>query len=72
MREKKRLLLLGGSHYLLPVIEAAHERYMLMADRIRLRQELFNSVRRLDILQELLDETVTEITKKVEAATEAE
>lgn len=44
------------------LIEAAHERYMLMADRIRLRQELFNSVRRLDILQELLDDnTVTEI-----------
>ena len=44
------------------LIEAGHERYLRLSQRDRIRRELFNSIRRLDILQELLDDnTVTEI-----------
>ncbi|MCI8565797.1 MAG: CpaF family protein [Lachnospiraceae bacterium] len=42
--------------------ETAKERYLSLADRGPLRQRLFDAFRRLDILQELLeDETITEI-----------
>lgn len=44
------------------ILETGFEYYIRLSDRSRLRTELFNSVRRLDILQELLDEdSVTEI-----------
>ncbi|MCD7736216.1 MAG: CpaF family protein [Lachnospiraceae bacterium] len=44
------------------ILESSTEYYIRLADRIYLRQELFNSVRRLDILQELIDDnSVTEI-----------
>ena len=44
------------------IFEESRERYMSLHERIKLRQELFNGIRRLDILQELLeDEGVTEI-----------
>ncbi len=42
--------------------ETAKDRYLSLADRGPLRQRLFDAFRRLDILQELLeDETITEI-----------
>ena len=44
------------------ILEEAKEHYMPLMEKIALRQQLFNGIRRLDILQELLeDETVTEI-----------
>lgn len=44
------------------ILEYGNEYYIKLAERNSLRQELFNSVRKLDILQELIeDETVTEI-----------
>ena len=44
------------------LIDAGHEWYISLPERIRLRTELFNSIRRLDILQELLDDnSITEI-----------
>ena len=44
------------------IFEESRERYMSLHERIKLRQELFYGIRRLDILQELLeDEGVTEI-----------
>lgn len=44
------------------ILENSFEYYIRLSDRSQLRTELFNSVRRLDILQELLDDdTVTEI-----------
>ena len=42
--------------------EEAKGQYMPLSEKIMLRQQLFNGIRRLDILQELLeDESVTEI-----------
>lgn len=42
--------------------EAGREEYIPLAEKIRLSRELFNSFRRLDILQDLIeDETITEI-----------
>lgn len=42
--------------------EAAKDEYIPLSDKIRISRELFNSFRRLDILQDLLeDESVTEI-----------
>ena len=42
--------------------EEAKGQYMPLSEKITLRQQLFNGIRRLDILQELLeDESVTEI-----------
>ena len=44
------------------LLEDSMEHYMRLAERYALRKELFNSIRRLDILQELLeDDTITEI-----------
>ena len=44
------------------ILEEAKEHYMPLAEKIALRQQLFNGIRRLDILQQLLeDEMVTEI-----------
>lgn len=42
--------------------EAGAEYYIRLSDRNTLRRELFNSIRRLDVLQELIDDdSVTEI-----------
>ena len=42
--------------------EASREEFIPLSDKIRISRELFNSFRRLDILQDLLeDEEVTEI-----------
>jgi pilus assembly protein CpaF len=44
------------------IAQSDPRRRMRLPDRIRMRTELFNSVRRLDLLQELIDDdTVTEI-----------
>lgn len=44
------------------ILQAGFEFYIRLSDRNDLRKELFNSVRRLDILQELIDDdSVTEI-----------
>lgn len=44
------------------LLDDSMEHYMRLAERYALRKELFNSIRRLDILQELLeDDTITEI-----------
>lgn len=44
------------------LLDDSGEHYMRLAERHALRKELFNSIRRLDILQELLeDDTITEI-----------
>lgn len=44
------------------ILQTSFDFYIRLAERNELRQELFNSVRRLDILQELIDDnTVTEI-----------
>ncbi|MCD7957239.1 MAG: CpaF family protein [Lachnospiraceae bacterium] len=44
------------------ILESGMEYYIRLSDKTDLRQELFNSVRKLDILQELIDDdTVTEI-----------
>ena len=43
------------------ILEEAKEHYMPLAEKIALRQQLFNGIRRLDILQQLLeDEMVTD------------
>ncbi|MGN0243838.1 MAG: CpaF family protein [Lachnospiraceae bacterium] len=42
--------------------KAGQREYLSLRDKVRLRQEVFNSIRKLDILQEYLeDESVTEI-----------
>lgn len=44
------------------ILETSFEFYIRLSERNDLRRELFNSVRRLDILQELIDDpTITEI-----------
>ena len=44
------------------ILEEREKVYMSLPEKIKLRQDLFNSIRRLDILQELLeDESITEI-----------
>lgn len=44
------------------ILESGEQFYIRLSERNRLRKELFNSVRRLDILQELIDDnSVTEI-----------
>ena len=44
------------------LLDDSMEHYMRLAERYALRKEPFNSIRRLDILQELLeDDTITEI-----------
>lgn len=44
------------------ILEGGQYAYVRLAERTQIRRELFNSVRRLDILQELVDDdTVTEI-----------
>ncbi|MCD7818668.1 MAG: CpaF family protein [Lachnospiraceae bacterium] len=44
------------------ILESGVEYYIRLSDKASLRQELFNSVRKLDILQELIDDdSVTEI-----------
>ncbi len=44
------------------ILEGGQYAYVRLAERAQIRRELFNSVRRLDILQELVDDdTVTEI-----------
>ena len=44
------------------IAQSDPRRRMRLPDRIKMRTELFNSVRRLDLLQELIDDdTVTEI-----------
>ena len=41
---------------------AAGEKYLGIPERLRLRKDFFNSIRRLDVLQELIeDESITEI-----------
>ena len=42
--------------------EAASEKYLGIPERLRLRRDFFNAIRRLDVLQELIeDESITEI-----------
>ena len=44
------------------IFEETEKHYMSLPEKIKLRQDLFNSIRGLDILQELLeDESITEI-----------
>ena len=44
------------------MLECGRDSYIRLSEREQVRKELFNSVRRLDILQELVDDdTVTEI-----------
>ena len=44
------------------IMEKSREVYMSAVSKLKLRQELFNAIRRLDLLQELVDDkTVTEI-----------
>ena len=44
------------------ILEAAEGAYLPLKERLSLRKELFDSFRRLDILQELVDDpTITEI-----------
>lgn len=44
------------------IMERSRETYMSAVTKLTLRQELFNSIRRLDLLQELIDDkSVTEI-----------
>lgn len=44
------------------VLAKSREQYMSTATKLSLRQELFNTIRRLDVLQELLDdEEITEV-----------
>ncbi len=44
------------------ILSRSHDHYIRLKDRLDLRQQLFNAVRRLDILQELIDDNqVTEI-----------
>ena len=47
------------------ILEAAEGAYLPLKERLSLRKELFDSFRRLDILQELVDDpTITEIRKQ--------
>ena len=47
------------------IMEKSREVYMSAVTKLTLRQELFNAIRRLDLLQELIDDkTVTEIMVK--------
>ena len=47
------------------ILEAAEGAYLPLKERLCLRKELFDSFRRLDILQELVDDpTITEIMVK--------
>lgn len=44
------------------ILEKSHEHYLSTATKLTLKHDLFNAIRRLDVLQELLDEPdVTEI-----------
>lgn len=44
------------------ILDETKKRYMSLAEKQRLRRELFNGIRKLDLLQELLeDESITEI-----------
>lgn len=44
------------------ILEKMHDSCLSLKEKVQLRQELFHSVRKLDVLQELIeDETVTEI-----------
>lgn len=44
------------------ILERMRDSYLSLKEKVQLRQELFHSVRKLDVLQELIeDETVTEI-----------
>ena len=44
------------------ILRQSREEYLLLSEKLRLRRELFNGMRRLDILQELIeDPEVTEI-----------
>lgn len=44
------------------IIETCKHSYMSLQDRIQLREEIFNSIRKLDVLQELIeDNRITEI-----------
>ena len=44
------------------ILKKSRERYLLLEEKLRLQKELFNSMRRLDMLQELIeDPDVTEI-----------
>ena len=48
------------------ILEAAEGAYLPLKERLCLRKELFDSFRRLDILQELVDDpTITEIRKQM-------
>lgn len=48
------------------ILEAAEGAYLPLKERLCLRKELFDSFRRLDILQELVDDpTITEITEVI-------
>ena len=47
------------------IMEKSREVYMSAVTKLTLRQELFNAIRRLDLLQELIDDkTVTEIMEQ--------
>ena len=51
------------------IMEKSREVYMSAVTKLTLRQELFNAIRRLDLLQELIDDkTVTEIMVNVAVA----
>jgi len=44
------------------ILRSSRERYLLLDEKIRMQKELFNAIRRLDILQELIeDPQITEI-----------
>ena len=44
------------------IMQKSREGYLMLEERLRLQKELFNSMRRLDMLQELIeDPEVTEI-----------
>ena len=49
------------------ILEETKDQYVPLKEKVGLRVELFNSLRRLDVLTELLeDETVTDGTRKIE------
>lgn len=44
------------------ILEFARNRFLSLSEKMELREEIFNSIRRLDVLQELLeDDSITEI-----------
>ena len=44
------------------IVDASHKQYLSTATKLTLKHDLFNAIRRLDVLQELLDdENITEI-----------